>query len=459
MFLIPVEDRIDWRRPPWLCLLLIAANTLLFAWSSSHDQRVLERLTNTVDTELLTDYEWPLWLRYTDDAAMVTLDARYREQVMLYRGWMDREFDAAVHAHWATEAPPAAWQEARSAMARQRGQISWLRWGLTPAEPTLTTLFSSQFMHGGVLHLVGNMAFLLLFGFPLERRWGATRLLGLYLTSGLGAGAAFILFFPNSMIPLVGASGAIAGLMGIYVATYRHRRVEFFYTLGFVFGSFRASALMVFPLWFGWELVQHFTSVSNVAYMAHAGGLVTGLGLAMLWQTLQPNIIRPGDEPAAAALPDDALPAGVLRLAESLEFGQALALAQQHLTRTPDHMPLRFFEMDTAAQLDHARLQHSFAASLKARHARQISDAQLSQLWRHFHELGGDDVTLPPPYRLMLAELCLRRRDWRQSRALATTLRDQDNWQHPRLERLLQQLAGEVSSGTSPADASPADKA
>ena len=446
MFLIPVEDRIDWRRPPWLCLLLILANTLLFAWSSGHDQRVLERLANTVDTELLTDYEWPLWLRYTDDAAMVTLDPHYREQA-LYRGWMDRGFDAVVHAHWAEETPPAAWREARDAMTRQRGQVSWFRWGLTPAEPTLTTLFSSQFMHGGILHLVGNMAFLLLFGFPLERRWGAARLLGLYLASGLGAGAAFILFFPNSMIPLVGASGAIAGLMGIYVATYRHRQVEFFYTLGFVFGSFRASALMVFPLWFGWELVQHFTAVSNVAYMAHAGGLATGLGLAMLWQTLQPGVIRPGAEKTATASAKDELPAGVLRLAESLEFARALTMAQQHLTRTPGNMPLRFFEMDTAAQLDQARLQHSFAASLKARHAQQISDAQLSKLWRHFRELGGDDAVLPPPYRLMLAELCLRRRDVRQSRALAATLRDQDKWQHPRLERLFQQLAGEVSSG------------
>lgn len=444
MFLIPVEDRIDWRRPPWLCLLLILANTLLFAWSSGHDQRVLDRLSTTVDTTLLTDYEWPIWLRYTDDAAMVTLDVQYREQVMLYRGWLDRDFDAAVAAHWVTETPPSDWQAERQSMTQLRGEISWYRWGLTPAEPTLLTLFSSQFMHGGVLHLLGNMAFLLLFGFPLERRWGAARLLGLYLTSGLGAGAAFILFFPHSMIPLVGASGAIAGLMGIYVATYRYRQVEFFYTLGFVFGSFRASALMVFPLWLGWELVQHFTAVSNVAYMAHAGGLVTGLGLALLWQTLQPNVIRPGDDDSAPAQREDAVPAGVVTLAESLEYAQALTLAQQHLTRSPANMPLRFFEMDTAARLGHDTLQQSFAASLKARHARQISDAQLSGLWRHFREQGGNDKALPPPYRLMLAELCLRRRDWRQSRALADALRNEDKWEHPRLERLFQQLAEEA---------------
>ncbi|MCH8544517.1 MAG: rhomboid family intramembrane serine protease [Alcanivorax sp.] len=443
MFLIPVEDRIDWRRPPWLCLLLILANTLLFAWSSGHDQRVMDRFANTVDTALLTDYEWPVWLRYTDDAAMVTLDAQYREHVMLYRGWLDRDFDAAVQEHWAAETPPPDWRAARHTMEQARSEISWYRWGLTPAEPTLLTLFSSQFMHGGVMHLLGNMAFLLLFGFPLERRWGAARLLGLYLASGLGAGAAFILFFPDSMIPLVGASGAIAGLMGIYVATYRHRQVEFFYTLGFVFGSFRASALMVFPLWFGWELVQHFTAISNVAYMAHAGGLATGLALAMLWQTLQPDVIRPSEDDNAPAQRDDVVPDSIMRLAESLEFARALTLAQQHLTRTPANMPLRFFEMDTAARLGQDTLQQSFAASLKARHGRQISDAQLSRIWRHFCELGGDDKALPPPYRLMLAELCLRRRDWRQSRALADTLRHEDNWQHPRLERLCQQLAGE----------------
>lgn len=141
-------------------------------------------------------------------------------------------------------------------------------------------LFSHMFMHGGLAHLLGNMLFLVLLGLLVEGALGRGLFLGCYLVAGLGAATASLAVNWGTGIGMLGASGAIAGLMGLYTVLYGLRRVRFFYWFFVYFDYVRAPALLLLPVWLGWELLQFFMAETNVAYDAHIGGIVTGALLA-----------------------------------------------------------------------------------------------------------------------------------------------------------------------------------
>ncbi|MCP5069974.1 MAG: rhomboid family intramembrane serine protease [bacterium] len=159
-------------------------------------------------------------------------------------------------------------------------------WGLVPADIRLSRIFTHQFMHAGWIHLIGNMLLLFLLGPPLEDRWGRPVFLGLYLTAGSFAGLFFTsLSSPDSTMPLVGASGAIAGVMGAYLIRLFKSRLRYFYFLFYRMGTFEAPAYLMLPLWFGTELFN--ASVADaigqqggVAYWAHIGGFLWGMAFA-----------------------------------------------------------------------------------------------------------------------------------------------------------------------------------
>ncbi|MBW2392993.1 MAG: rhomboid family intramembrane serine protease [Deltaproteobacteria bacterium] len=159
-------------------------------------------------------------------------------------------------------------------------------WGLVPANVRLSRMFTHQFMHAGWLHLAGNMLLLFLLGPPLEDRWGRPVFLGLYLTAGIFAGLFFTsMSSPESTMPLVGASGAIAGVMGAYLVRLFKSRLRYFYFLFYRMGTFEAPAYLMLPLWFGTELFNANIAGSmgqegGVAYWAHVGGFLWGMAFA-----------------------------------------------------------------------------------------------------------------------------------------------------------------------------------
>ena len=146
-----------------------------------------------------------------------------------------------------------------------------------PASPYFT-IFSSMFMHGGWLHLIGNMLFLWLFGNNIEDYFGPVKFILFYLGAGVAAVALFTLFGPSSHIPLVGASGAIAGLMGAYMIV--HPRAKITVLIIYFFIQFvHLPAKVVIGIWFAIQLFMSFTGTSSgggVAYLAHVGGFVFG---------------------------------------------------------------------------------------------------------------------------------------------------------------------------------------
>ncbi|MEM6997715.1 MAG: rhomboid family intramembrane serine protease [Patescibacteria group bacterium] len=161
-------------------------------------------------------------------------------------------------------------------------------YALVPDEITrgdeLHTLLTSMFLHGGWLHIIGNMWFLFIFGDNLESELGRFRYLGLYLVSGLIASAAQILANPDSTVFHVGASGAIAGVMGAYILLYPNAKIDTLVTLGFYARRTTLPALFMLGFWFVIQLISGFTSIgesAGVAFWAHAGGFAAGAILVL----------------------------------------------------------------------------------------------------------------------------------------------------------------------------------
>jgi membrane associated rhomboid family serine protease len=151
----------------------------------------------------------------------------------------------------------------------------------------ISHLFTSMFMHGSWLHLLGNMWFLWIFGNNVEDSMGRVRFIVFYLVSGLAAAFAQIVGNPASAIPMVGASGAISGVMGAYLVLYPRVRVFAIVPLGFFLTSLALPAWVMLGYWFLIQFVSGLVSMGGemggVAFWAHIGGFVAGLVLIKLF--------------------------------------------------------------------------------------------------------------------------------------------------------------------------------
>jgi membrane associated rhomboid family serine protease len=164
-------------------------------------------------------------------------------------------------------------------------------WGLVPqfvmSGEQLPTLLTHMFLHGGWMHLGGNMLFLWIFGDNLEDLMGPVKFLMFYIAAGLAAAALQIGVDPASQVPMVGASGAIAGVLGGYLLLFPRARVDVVIILIIIFKVFPIRAWIMLCLWFGIQVFSGVTTPSDeggVAYFAHIGGFVAGLLLCLpLW--------------------------------------------------------------------------------------------------------------------------------------------------------------------------------
>lgn len=172
------------------------------------------------------------------------------------------------------------------------GDAFIMRWAFVPsrflANPVgdFLTLFTSMFMHGGWIHLGGNMLYLWIFGDNVEDRFGHVKFLIFYLLCGLAATFAQLAFSMGSNVPNLGASGAIAGVLGAYILMFPQQQVKVL--VGRIVTP--VSALIVIGLWFVLQFFSGFASIANtadtggVAYMAHVGGFIAGFVLAFLFR-------------------------------------------------------------------------------------------------------------------------------------------------------------------------------
>ncbi len=172
--------------------------------------------------------------------------------------------------------------------------------GLETASPEgfFVPVFASMFLHGGWVHLVGNMLFLFVFGRSIEDRFGHVKFLLIYLLSGLGGAVLHIVLNAGSRVPSIGASGAIAGILGAYFVCFPSARITTLIPLFFFFWTIELPALLLLGYWFliqffvGFEMlaIESATRGGGVAWWAHVGGFIVGLVLAL---SLRPRRRRP----------------------------------------------------------------------------------------------------------------------------------------------------------------------
>ena len=152
------------------------------------------------------------------------------------------------------------------------------------------SLLSSTFLHGGIMHLGGNMLFLWIFGDNIEQKFGKLKYLGIYLLWGILAGLIHIMGDQTSVIPAVGASGAISGVLGAYLMIFPRARIQTFLMLGFFWRMMHIQARWFLPFWLVFQNLLPFfiggfgVAGGGVAYLAHIGGFAVGLGTGYLYK-------------------------------------------------------------------------------------------------------------------------------------------------------------------------------
>jgi membrane associated rhomboid family serine protease len=162
--------------------------------------------------------------------------------------------------------------------------------------PPELTIFSSMFLHGGILHLVGNMLFLWIFGNNVEDSMGHLRFVVFYALCGVVAAFAQALLSPGSTIPMIGASGAVAGVLGAYFLVYPHARVLVLIPIFFIFHLVRLPAVMVLGFWIVLQLISAGLAdpgTGGVAFAAHVGGFFAGMALIPLFKRRDVRLWNP----------------------------------------------------------------------------------------------------------------------------------------------------------------------
>lgn len=164
----------------------------------------------------------------------------------------------------------------------------FITWGFIPARVMAgegyETVITSMFLHGGWMHLAGNMLFLWIFGDNLEEEMGHFGFLAFYLAGGVAAAGLQAVADLSSVVPMVGASGAIAGVMGGYLLLFPRAKVDVLFIFLVFFRIFALPAWIILGLWFGIQIFSGLNTPSEsggVAYWAHAGGFIAGLILTL----------------------------------------------------------------------------------------------------------------------------------------------------------------------------------
>jgi membrane associated rhomboid family serine protease len=367
MVIIPLSGRISLRNPPIATIGIILANCVVFFFLQSADSGIQEKAQDYYLKSNLAAIEVAAYEQYREFGAVVSLTPaeissrssfRAREEIFPIMAVMqgDGEFMASLEKNRIItpeqEIYPA-WREKRDRFNEILSSTTIMSCGFRPAHWNFRSAFTHMFLHGGFTHLLGNMIFLWLVGCVLELAWGRILYLGLYVAGGILAAAFFGIVHHGSIAPLIGASGAIAALMGAYAVLYGRRRIKVFYSLGFYFNYTMVPGVVILALWMGNEFFQlFFGSESQVAYLAHIGGLGSGAFMGLMHRKFpgkgDEEILEQEHDPGkkAAALLEEAL-----KRVEKLDMQGARVLLRQVLEIEPNNR-LALTQMYHADKLD-----------------------------------------------------------------------------------------------------------
>lgn len=396
MLILPLHRKPTRENLPVVTVMLVLANALVFAFLQSNDNVVEERAAERYVGSGVLELEWSWFREWADTTHSNDVQPEQLDEMLPEVGEHERAdfirmmsiesepaFAQAVRDEWFVSAESDSyrkWEAARARLEEDREGSYTRRYMLGYDEVRAPTLLTHMFMHGGLMHLIGNMLFLVLLGILLEPALGGLRLLGAYLLAGLGAAGLSLAIHYGDGSGMVGASGAIAGLMGLLAVVYGMRRIRFFYWAFVYFDYVRAPALLLLPVWLGWEVFSFFVNEgNNVAYDAHIGGIVSGALIGVfLVRTSQVHEAWLDSTTSEESLDDDRDNARAAQSAvDRLDAAEAKRLLRPLLARYGgDHELLRLYLAACQLQSDDPDL-HDAACRIFELHGDEPEERQL----------------------------------------------------------------------------------
>jgi membrane associated rhomboid family serine protease len=288
MLLPTGHERMSARRLPVVTLALIAVNLVVFLVTHDTLEQQNAKLGEVKSHILLLAAMHPDLTMSEDAQQMVTKFRDHNQKLWAHLQDGNREVMDAWDARVRMIEDPAREQEEMDSLTAQYSEVvsSALteRYAFIPAEQKPITYVTANFLHGGWLHLIGNMWFLWLAGFILEDAWGRTIYTLIYFVAGAAALQFHLWMNPGSMVATLGASGAVAALMGAFLVRFPTLKIDMAWLVSFRLIRFKAAAYWLLPLWLASEMFSGalFGQSSGVAHWAHVGGFAFGAAIAML---------------------------------------------------------------------------------------------------------------------------------------------------------------------------------
>ncbi len=330
---IPIDKKPDWHNPPIITLVLIVINIFCFTLLATDNTNKISAFDYYLRSAL-PGIEIPAYIKYLDSGQKQTLAKKltaayqhnpdmtksYALQLMLVDGGFQRQLQQG-HIITPLQTNYSVWQAQHEKFMRKLNLVASYRFSLKAYHYDAAAFLSHLFLHADLPHLLWNMFFLFIFGFIVEASIGHLSFIAVYMLSGLISSLTFVLVSPDSGAWNMGASGAIAGLVGMYAVLYGRRKIQFFYTLLFYFDYIRAPAYLLLPVWLGYEIYSQFSLVDNINNLIHISGLVFGALMAWLIKRHLPHILTNTTEDTTTT-----------SLENSKKYAQAMALlADLHL--------------------------------------------------------------------------------------------------------------------------------
>ena len=295
MLIIPLTGKVSLRNPPAISIALILINCFVFFVLQAGDGKRYERAGQFYCESGLAEIELSEYLNYArdtgsdrhidpgvkledmDEEAIINFSIKIQNDHVFLNKLLNDEIITPEDDIY------EKWKGLRLKFGDMMSKIVSVKYGLKPAERNLLTAFTYMFIHGSFMHLLGNMIFLWFVGCALELGCGRLLYTGIYILTGIFAAWLFAMVYSYSRVPLVGASGAISGLMGVFTVLYGKKKIKVFYSIGVYFNYIKAAGIILLPIWIGKEVFQLlFGACTQIAYMAHIGGLMSGALLGYL---------------------------------------------------------------------------------------------------------------------------------------------------------------------------------
>jgi membrane associated rhomboid family serine protease len=417
MLAVPIVGKISWRHPPLITIALIIFNCLIFFVFQFNGNRSQQEALNYYFDSGLAQLELKTYLAYKSGfssgpeaatAIDTTNEAKFFE--LVYQMQQDETFQKELISGHLIRPQDSGYETWRSLRNEYEGKLASdfsFRFGFIPQKAHALNLLTHMFLHGSVEHLLGNMVFLWLVGCMLELGCGRSLFLAVYLIGGVAAVSFFWLLNLSSQVPLIGASGAISGLMGAFAVMFGRRKVKVFFSVGFYFNYLNVTALILLPIWLGKEAFMHFFSgMKQVAYAAHFGGIAGGalLGFVIIRFTdcFKADVIQDKIPDPVNGLMDQALDK-----ISQLDLEGGRQLLEQVLASNAGHPAAltQLFHIDKL-QPQQPRFHQTAAKLLSVLGERPENFIKAGDIYQQYVHLAGKPSLSPALYLRMSYVLC-----------------------------------------------------